>query len=134
MSQRTTDDRVKSVMQVTDDGVDLSVYIQAASLLVDRLESKQGTLTSDELEMIELYLSAHNAVLGGVQTEALVTTKAIGGASTSFRRPLAGKGLQATTFGRTAQQLDSTGWLKRLMDGGPGIAFLGTHANKEHGT
>lgn len=96
---------------------ELDTYIATASLLVDEVLLGAG-YTEARLKQIELYLSAHFAVLGldGGQ----IKSEKLGDASVT----IAGKfetGLSLTRFGQQAMFMDTVGVLRKL-DASKGVA------------
>lgn len=59
---RTTEEEVRLVLE-TDADIDLTLFIQAATALTDRIAAcaaeREWPLTSEELRIIESYLAAH---------------------------------------------------------------------------
>lgn len=122
---RTTAEQVANLAQFADQSL-LEPYIETASSFVDELEEKGANLTESRFELVERHLAAHLATLAGVVGPSSVASKSIAGASTSYTRPTGRQGLEATPFGLTAKQLDSSRKLSGILDGEARITYLGT--------
>lgn len=110
MAQRTTDERVKAVIDVNED-IWNSSFINTANVLSDRLQSSdtENGLSEAELIEIETYLSAHFYALRDPQYQQ----KKTGRASSTFQGQT-GKGLELTWWGQMALVFDHTGILAKL--------------------
>lgn len=122
---RTTPEQVRALGQIADT-VNVVPYIEMATEFVTQLAACDKSLTSSRLELIERNLACHFAFTSGIPTGASVTSKSIGGASTSYARPQSGSGLQGSPYGLTALQLDTKRCLSGIMDGPVTITWLGT--------
>lgn len=122
---RTTPEQVTALGQFPSSAT-LEPYIEVASSFVDELETKGAGLTDSRYELVERHLAAHFAVLAGVSTPSSVQSKSIAGASTSYARPTGRSGLEATPFGLTAKQLDTSRELSGILDGESRVTHLGT--------
>jgi hypothetical protein len=122
---RTTPDQVIAMGKMPE-GTDVVPYIEIATNIVDDLAKCDKSLDSTKLELIERCLACHYAYTSGVSTGASITSKSIGGASTSFSRPTGGTGLQGSPYGLTALQLDKKRCLVGILDGQVSITWLGT--------
>lgn len=113
---RTTSSAVQLILLKDYDGEDLpslSPYIEAATAIVDRVEScaseKEIPLSATELELIERWLSAHFYQM----SDQAYTSKSTGGASGSFKGQF-GAGFEITTYGQMALRLDYSGCLSAI--------------------
>lgn len=107
---RTTDAAVRSIID-TDSDVSLDGFIKTASGLVTWLDGKDtaGVLTDEQLETIEMWLTAHFYA----HKDQLFQSKSTGRASGSFQGQTA-MILSSTQYGQTAMLLDVTGNLAAL--------------------
>jgi hypothetical protein len=121
---RTTSEQVRALGQIAD-SVNVIPYIEMATEFVTQLAACDKSLTSSRLELIERNLACHFAFTSGVPTAASVSSKSIGGASTSYNRMPAGNGLQGSPYGLAALQLDTKRCLVGIMDGPVEIIWLG---------
>lgn len=120
---RTTATKVRSLTGLPSD-YDVDGFIEIASNIVDDVETCSG-LSATKLELIERNLAAHYAMLAGAPVRSAVTSKSIDGASTSYTRQQVGEGLAGTPFGKMAETLDTTGCLKKVIDGQASVTWLG---------
>jgi len=116
MTIRTNENLVREVID-TDPNMDMSVFLQAASALVDRLEEvatgNSQTVTAVLLKNIETYLAAHLYAIRDQQPTQSSTQKA----EMSFQGKW-GFGLNHTSWGQVAVTLDWTGFLADLTSEG----------------
>ena len=114
MGLRTTDSAVRAIIDVDED-LALTPFIETANTLIDWLdgEDSAGVLTSDMLERIERWLSAHFVA----HRDQLFADKKTGDASAKFQVKV-DLGLASTQYGQTAMILDVTGTLAKLNDQG----------------
>lgn len=119
MAVRTTDVLVRDVIP-TQEGHDLKTYINIASRLVDRVNTKATehgiTVTSDELKDIETYVAAH---FYAIKYPKYIEKKV--GKSEGTRMGKTGKGLESTLWGQTAITLDPTGLLASSQEKNVGL-------------
>lgn len=95
---------VKAVADLT--GADLSVFIDAAKVIVDENLLVLGVLSEATLKLIWTYLAAHFALL----KEGQVKSETTGPVTTAYNMT-SGLGLKSTTQGQQAIFLDTTGTL-----------------------
>jgi hypothetical protein len=97
---------------------DLTPFIESAYVTVNRVVQMAAakitpiTLGSDELEIIERWLSAHFYAVN----DPIYTSRSTGGASGQFQTGTPGKGFAATEYGRQAIALDYSGSLCVLSE------------------
>jgi len=109
---RTDADAVQEILRGnydSDNSPALAPVIRTASLLVDRLASKDSTVSSATLKEIECYLAAH--FYG--HHDQFVQNKSTEGASGSFMGQTA-MFFSSSQYGQTAMMLDPTGLLAEL--------------------
>lgn len=121
MATRTTPDAVIDVLRNGSEGGDydddnepsLDGYIAAASVIVDRVYtcsvSKNLTLSTTELELVERWLTAHFYCMSDQTYASKNTTQA----SASFKGQT-GMGLEITNYGQMAKRLDYSGCLEAI--------------------
>lgn len=121
---RTTPDLVKATLLQDYDlkrSPDLTIFINAASLFVTRVgtcaANKGMPLTTDELQMLETLIAAHNYCC----SDQPYTSKSTSSASGSFQGKT-DKKLEGTKYGQLALDLDvsgcTTAYDKRQVAGG----------------
>jgi hypothetical protein len=108
----TTDAQVKAII---DTSRDTTPFIATATLLVTEELADKG-LSSERLDQITLYLSAHFVCIteehGGLRRSKL------GDGDESYRAPGPDAyGLQATNYGQQAMLLDTSGTLAKVGAG-----------------
>lgn len=110
MAWRVTEADVRTMVE-TDSSIDLSVFIDMANVLTDKVSAKDtdGELSAAMLVRIELLLAAHYYSLRDQRYQSKNTGRAGG----SFQGQ-AGKGLESTDYGSNAIALDVTGYLAQL--------------------
>ena len=123
MTVRTNEVEVRAVID-SDLSIDVSFYMNSASIVVDRIVRKATrlgiTIPDDELKLIETYLSAHFYALKELQYSEKATGRARG-----VYQGQTGMGFNSTLWGQMAVELDPTGEL----DGGDTeatLSWLGT--------
>lgn len=121
---RTTATKVRDLAKISEE-VDVLPYMEIANALVTDIAAC-SKLNDTRLELIERNLAAHYAFMAGVHTAASVTSKSIGGASTSYARAQRSAGLEGSPYGETARTLDTSGCLLRAINGAPTMTWLGT--------
>lgn len=121
---RTTATAVRNLAKISEE-VDVLPYMEIANELVTEIAGC-SKLNDTRLELIERNLAAHYAFMSGITTAASVTSKSIGGASTSFSRTGRSTGLEGSPYGEAARMLDPSGCLLRAINGAPTITWLGT--------
>ena len=130
MARRTTSELVRAVANL-ESTVDVDAYIDTASKLVDKVQDcdtkSGGNLDEQQLELIERWLAAHFTVISRPQ----VSSKSIGGASTSFLVGSVSDGIKATIFGQQALIMDTSGCLDGLTNTKAKVAWLGTSPRKQ---
>lgn len=108
MAVRTNASDVKTIIQTTLSDSEVDRFIQTANRYVDDRLGSSG-LSSEILEEIELYLSAHFLAMreeyGGLDRQTL-------GDGTDSYKGTAGTNLGWTRYGQQAMALDSTGKLR----------------------
>lgn len=100
---RVTTEEVKEIIQTNM--TDLTPFINVANILVTQ-KLGASDLDADTLKEIERWLSAHFVSM----KERQPISESIGSASMSYAGAY-GKGIDETTYGRTAKALDTTGAL-----------------------
>lgn len=107
MATRITPDDVKEIIDTEE--TNLMPFIKAANVIVDRILADDDTLTGDQLEQIELWLSAHFLAI----KDPVVISESIGSTSVSYwlGSPSGAKGLMMTPYGQMACTLDTSGRL-----------------------
>lgn len=124
MSRRTTTERVIELGNIAS-SANVTPYIDTASSVVDEVEDndQDNTLTTARKELIERWLSVHFYKVQNPDA----TSQSLGGASKSYDgRGGGGEGFKATSWGKQAVALDTTGFLDSYGTGRPQIAWLGT--------
>ncbi len=127
---RTTSAAVGGIIEV-DSSISLTPFIEAAAALVTKhCESLNSAYTSDELEMIERFLTAHLYTL----RDPRPTQEAAGKVSAWYQSKVA-LGLSTSHYGQMAMRLDWYGGLAALdnmmLKGGKrtvGVTWLGTES------
>jgi hypothetical protein len=105
MAIRVTDDEVKELIDTEEP--DLTPFITAANVLVEKILANDSSLTSDQLKQIELWLSAHFVAI----KDPVAKTESIGGTSVSHYLSGGSGGLKMTPYGEMACVLDTSGKL-----------------------
>lgn len=108
---RVTATEVRAIMGEPDSAI-VDPHISVATVLVDDTLLDQG-LSDPTLKNIELYLSAHFALL--TLENGPLAKKMVGEANEGYHNVYKG-GLASTRFGQQALLLDSTGLLAELSD------------------
>lgn len=113
---RASSNDVKAIITTSnsdenDNFINLNAYIKTASLLVDKIESKDsdGDMTDDDLREVEKYLAAHFYTHRDRQYESLkndVTSEKYQGKTDMY--------FESSLYGQTAKLLDTTGYLAGL--------------------
>lgn len=111
---RTNSTAVEGILLADyDSGNSLTPFIEAASLIIDRVETcaddKELPLTDTELEMIERWLAAHLYVMSDqneAETETLSSRVKYQGQTAMH--------LDSSKYGQTAMVMDFSGCLKEL--------------------
>ena len=113
MAIRTTPPLVAEIIEVDED-ISLDPFITTASALVDDVASADtnGDLTSDRLELIERWLSAH---FYAMRDPRFVFERA-GPVSATYQSKI-DLNLALTHYGQQAMVLDTTGALRALSSG-----------------
>jgi len=135
MAVRSTPNQVRGIAPNIPKSVDLTPFIQKASLFVKRivanLADSECSLDEEDLEAIECYLAAHMYYTDpGSQ---VLQSKKVGRSSETYAvssNPNA-KGFNATKFGEMAMLLDCTGTLQSTVT--VQVAWLGTECPTESG-
>jgi len=130
MMARTNETDVKALLLRNYDSLNnpsLTMFITSANLLVTRVAAcaaaKGLTLSSEELQMLEALIAAHNYMSGPDQGS---TSKSTQSASGSFQGRSDMK-LESTYYGQQALVLDTSGCLNALTKGNRVSGFwLGT--------
>jgi len=103
----------------------VDAYIEIASAFIDDYVSCSGITDATRLELLERAMAAHYATVAGAPTQSSITSKSIGGASTSYNRQQTGEGVLGSSYARMAQDLDSTGCINSLLQGAVNVTWLG---------
>lgn len=113
MPIRTTDNRVKNIVEIPQGLTDASIatFIADASLLVDELLADKG-MTDSRLELIERYLAAHFIVM--LTERGGLTSSEVDNSADTYGGPKNGSGLAMTRLGQQAIAFDSSGTLKAM--------------------
>lgn len=127
MAIRTTEEAVQGIIEA-ETSISLTPFIASANMLVTKCCAGED-YTTDELEMIERWLSAHFYAI----RDPRLSSRTMGAASESFHGSV-GMNLEATIYGQQAMLLDYYGGLaalsKKMSEGGGGknvgISWLGT--------
>lgn len=106
MAQRVADYDVKMLI---DTELDTQPFIDTATLLVDEILGASGH-SAARLTQIELYLAAHFCAV----SHPLLTQVRADQDTYTYHLPEAGDGFKATSYGRQALVLDTTGTLAQL--------------------
>mgnify|MGYP005855462585 CR=1 FL=1 len=109
MPNRVTSSHVKELTGTDLSDEAINVFIDAANSLVNQHLFGKGP-TDYQLRRIELFLTGH---LVTMNRERQVVSESVNPASVTYS-DIFGKGLQATTYGQTALQLDPTGRLRKV--------------------
>lgn len=114
MAIRTTPTNVKAILLTQYDSTnapDLNAFIEAASLTTDKVDAcdADGDLSTNELEMIERFLAAHNYLLAD---QAIASEKDLDASATYQGQT--GMFFESTFFGQQAMLLDTTGCLSQI--------------------
>ena len=117
MSGRVTSRDVKTIIDT--ELTDLSVFIQAATLQVDRIAAK-GELGAAELKEIERWLAAHFVSIRDKRT----IKDSVGDSSHTYEGKT-GMGLDFTRYGQMAKLLDTTGTLAKIGMRKAALTYLG---------
>lgn len=119
---RCTIDDVRANMEASP-GVNLQPFIEAASALVDHVESKDSNslLNDTLLKQIEIRVACHYCS----RRDQQLVSESVGGASGQYMVGQLGEGLRATTWGQDAIQLDITGVLATLGESQVPFDWLG---------
>ena len=107
---RVTETEVKKLISTTEN---ITVQIDTANVLVTEKVAPAGTITTEHLKKIELWLAAHFVACS---IERQTTMEKIGGTSAKFvgEADREARGLNLTSFGQQAMLLDTTGNLATL--------------------
>lgn len=104
---------------------DVDAFIEIASAFIDDYVTCSGVSDATRLELLERIMAAHYATVSGAPTKASVSSKSIGGASTSYSRQQSGEGVEASQYSRMARDLDTTDCIDSLLRGSVGVTWLG---------
>lgn len=135
---RATAEQVIEVLTDYNDAASLSPFIQAATLLVDRIEAKDATVADGLLLEIERWLAAH---FYSVREQQVASERA--GEVGENKQYWVGYGFQTTMYGSQAIMLDPTGLLAELNSKAKasigelkksgtvvGVSFVGTRTDE----
>lgn len=120
---RVTADQVTAIIELPS-GVDVSAFIAAATVVVNRIALADTALGDDDLLEIERWLAAHFAAIRYQRT----TKEKVGDAEDNYATPAASLvGLLSTRYGQQARNLDPTGVLADMENQSrqAGITWLG---------
>lgn len=105
---RVTEAEVRMVIETAI--ADLSAFILAASLVIDRYSTKCTDATADELKELERWLSAHLVAVADRAGD--VKEETVGPVSVSYGSSMvSGQGLLSTKYGNQVALLDPCGML-----------------------
>ena len=121
MAARTTTAKVKIVIDT--ELTDCAAFIAIATLQVDAIAAL-GILSTDILEQIETWLSAHYVAIRDRQASSV---KVLDSAHTYDGKT--GMGLQATLWGQQALLMDTTGTLASAGRRRASVVYLGGYAS-----
>lgn len=108
---RVTAQNVKDVIDTKLGETEIDLCILTAHVLINDEVAPKGTLSTERLELIELYLSAHFVTL----RDRRVASQNLADGSTLSYEGQTGLYLTSSHYGQTAILLDSTGTLKTLQ-------------------
>jgi len=129
MARRTNPTMVRSVATQIASSVDLSIFIDTASKIVDKVEVCAGSeLDDQQLALIETWLTAHFYSV----TNPVAMSKKIGEAETRYQERTMGMGYDGTMYGQQALAIDTSGCLRKLGKQKATIKWLGSKANDHH--
>lgn len=120
---RTTEEQVRELAGIPTSKT-VSQYIEIATAITDQVAACNPLLSATILELIERNLAAHYAYVSGVKTDASVSSKSIGRASTSFSRATSSN--NRSPYLETAMNLDTGRCLIGIIEGPVSIQWLGT--------
>lgn len=103
MAYRTTDRKVKEIISTT---INTTPFIKAANVIIANHLTGKG-LSTDSLELIELWLAAHLVAI----RDPKLKQQSIGSATDIKDVGPLGKGLQSTHWGQQVILFDTTGTL-----------------------
>jgi len=106
MAHRVLPDEIKDVLVTALSNTEITIFIDAAHITVDALLDS-AVLSAKQLKEIERYLTAHFIAS---TKERQIKSETVDGAKTDYGQML-GKGLDSTTYGQMAKQLDTSGAL-----------------------
>jgi hypothetical protein len=121
---RTNPFKVRELGGISE-STNVDSYIEIAHQITNDLVECSKIRDEHRLELIERNLACHFAYISGVATAASITSKSIGGASTSYGRPQASTGVSSSPYSTTAIQLDSTMCLAGILNGPVKLTWLG---------
>lgn len=119
---RVTEAQVTAILDTDLD--DLSPFITAASLVVDRVAAADSTLAAADLLEIERWLAAHFAAIRDERAHS----QRQGDSSVTYQGKT-GKGLEFTSYGQQAMALDPTGILRTLGKPRASLTSIGRAAD-----
>lgn len=105
---RTSVSAVKDIMETSLTDAQITAFITTANVMVDSYLDSKG-LSATLLTEIETYLAAHLITLRDRRS----ASEAADGVSFNYEGDI-GQGLDSSTYGQTAQALDTTGTLGSL--------------------
>jgi len=105
---RTTAEKVKGVIEVEDEDVVLTPFIEAANSLVTELCAPAG-YSADRLEIIETWLAAH---FYAIRAPRIASENA--GVAISYQGNV-GMHLEVTVYGQQVMVLDTAGVFAKLQ-------------------
>ncbi len=136
MAVRTNDAAVKGILGVNYDtkrNPSLSPFIASATALVDRLvacaEEQDYAFVASELELIEMWLSAHFYAA----MDQTLSSKSTQGASGGYHGQT-GMYLEGTKYGQAAVTLDYSGCLAAITSGAvpvPSLEWVGKRPSEQ---
>ena len=121
MAVRVTTTEVKEVIET--ELTDLSVFITAANIQVNRVAAVDADVPAATLKEIERWLAAHYTAIRDKRT----AESDVGDAAFKYEGRTA-MGLDFTRYGQQAKELDPTGTLKDFDLRKASVAYLGRTA------
>lgn len=118
MAIRVNPDEVEQI--ISTDLTNLMPFIRSANIIVDKLLASDGDLDADQLQEIELWLSAHFVAI----RDPVAKSESIGSTSITYFLSEPGKGLLATPYGQVACALDTTGKLANVAKAKAGLKAI----------
>ena len=102
---------IRDIIDTKLGDTEIEAFILAANLIVTEDLSTKSVLSTERLQMIELYLSAHFVTL----RDRRESSRSLGDGSTTTFEGQTGLFLTSSHYGQTAIMLDSTGTLSTIQ-------------------